>query len=355
MLVSIIMPVYNAEKFLCNSLNSAVAQTYSNIEIILVIDGSTDGSGKICRSFAEKDNRIKIITQENKGPAAARNAGVKIARGDFIFFLDSDDLIKEDTIKILIDEYKKSKSDLILSNFCKLTGNSEIVDQQIAFSPENKLFTNKRKKLLNDDIVNFVRHFLNYPSNHLVSYCWARLYKTSIIKQNSISANEKMRLFEDLVFNLEYLKYVNEVTFINQPLYIYVMHQSHISASMSIINAESLLHDMNIFKIVIREFILQKSDFPGIEKEIGHALIHYTIIFLIRSCRQLNISNKKLIKNEIRKMLKSPIIRESLKYYSPKKGNSRVLPFFMKHKLLFLLMLIAKFKANRRYGRLRKC
>ena len=102
MSVSIIMPVYNAEKFLPRSIESVIHQSYRPIELILVNDGSTDSSEAICRKYALEDPRIKVLSQKNKGPAAARNRGVRQASGDFVFFLDADDFLPEKALEILI-------------------------------------------------------------------------------------------------------------------------------------------------------------------------------------------------------------------------------------------------------------
>ncbi len=126
------------------------------------------------------------------------------------------------------------------------------------------------------------------------------------------------------------------------------MHENHISVSMSIMNSDSLTHDMELFKEKITEFFNDESE---IKKEIGHALTHYVIIFLVRSCMQVTKDNKKKIYEEIGKMINSPIFKESLKYYSPAKGNSRILPFLAKLKLISLIIFFCKYKANKRYGK----
>ncbi len=349
MLISVIIPVYNAEKFLDKSIESVTTQSYRNIELILVNDGSIDNSKKICDDYSLIDDRIKVISQKNNGPASARNTGVRYATGEFIFFLDADDLIKKNALETLVTKYDQYKPDLVMANFNKLENNGEIIKQVVSFNPDNEPFKDQIKELSKRDIVSYVRHFLKHPSNHLISYCWSRLYKSSIIRNNNIFANEKMNLFEDFVFNLEYLKHTDKITFVNDDLYTYVMHNKHISASMSILNSDSLIHDMNIFKEKTEEFFNYSKN---IKKEIGHALTHYAIIFLVRSCRQVNRDNKKKIHDEIDKLIKSNIIQESLKDYSPSKGNSRFLPLLMKSKLTSLIIPFCNYKANKRYGRL---
>ena len=159
-----------------------------------------------------------------------------------------------------------------------------------------------------------------------------------------------MRLFEDFVFNLEYLKHCDKIVFINEPFYTYTRPNNHVTASMAIINSDSLSHDMNAFKIKTAEFL--KSE--NAKKEVGHAIIHHGIIYMIRSCRQIDQDTKDRIYNEINKMIKTPIFVESLKYYSPQKGNSRILPLLARFKLVNLIMMYCQYKANKRYGELKK-
>ena len=356
MRVSVVIPVYNAAMFLEKAVKSVLDQTYKDIELILIDDGSTDDSQKKCEAFTLIDNRVRVVTQENRGPAAARNTGVRHASGDFVFFLDADDYIERTALEKLTSSYEQYRADLVMGNFCKLENNGKILDQGVSFSSENIPFVGKIKVLTTSDIQQYVRHFLKYPSNHLISYCWARLYKLSVIKKEGICANENMRLFEDFAFNLDYLKHTDKVVFVNEPIYTYTMHNSHISASMSIVNGKGLLHDMNIFRERARAFFYEtgidaESGFD-IEQEIGHTLIHYFIIFLVRSCRLLNRSNQKKISDEIKKIIESPLYRESLPNYTPLKGNSRVLPFLTRLKLLRFIMIYCKYKAYKRYGRL---
>ncbi|MDD2889302.1 MAG: glycosyltransferase [bacterium] len=351
--ISVIVPIYNAEKFLNKSIESVINQSYKNIEILLINDGSTDSSEIICNKFALADNRIKVISQKNSGPAAARNAGIRYATGTLVFFLDADDFIEEIALETLVEKYNQYQPDLVMGNFSKLENCGEIIRQNVSFSSDNEPFECQIKELSKTDIVAYVRHFLKHPSNHLISYCWGRLYKLSIIKNNGIFANEDMRLFEDFVFNLDYFRHTNKIVFVNESLYTYTMHNNYISASMTIVNGDSLLHDMNVFENKASEFLQQTNiNAFDIKKDIGHALIHYVIIFFVRSCWQINRYNKKRIYDEIDKIINAPVFKDSLQYYSPSKGNSRILPLLAKLKLVDLIILVCKHKAYKRYGRL---
>ncbi|MBI4652212.1 glycosyltransferase family 2 protein [Candidatus Desantisbacteria bacterium] len=204
MLISVIIPVYNAKKFLNKSIESVKNQSYKDIELILINDGSTDNSLAICNKYALTDSRIKIISQKNSGPAASRNTGLRHAAGTFVYFLDADDFIDKKTIETLVEKHDQYYPGMVMGNFGKLIDYNEIIKQKVSFSPDGVIFTDNIKVLSKADIGNYVRHFFKHPSNHLISYCWGRLYKLSIIKNNNIFSNENMRLFEDFVFNLEY-------------------------------------------------------------------------------------------------------------------------------------------------------
>lgn len=353
-LVSIITPVYNAEKFLEKSIGSVIDQSYEHLELLLVNDGSTDSSEAICQQYSSADKRIKVVSQANSGPAAARNTGLRHATGEYIFFLDADDFIVPDALEKMVKAYSECQPDLVMCNFSKQINAVEVVRQRVSFSPLNEPFEGNTKQLSSTDLVDFVRHFLKHPSNHLISYCWARLYKASIIKEKHIASHEEMRLFEDFVLNLEYISLANNVVFLNDPLYVYVMHGNHISASMAIVNSDSLLHDMRIFKEKAGEFLRLKSNGTlrpeNIAAEIGHALIHYIIIFLVRTCRQVHSGNRRQIQMEIKKLVEAQFVRECLKHYTPQKGNSRIVPLLMKLRLVDMLMSVCRYKANKRYG-----
>lgn len=353
--ISVIMPVYNAEQFLRQSIDSVIGQSYGNFTLILVNDGSTDSSEAICNEYARKDNRVVVVTQKNSGPAAARNTGISRATGDFAFFLDADDRIDAKTFESLIAAYDASRPDIIMGNFCKLESDGSIVDQRVTFAPDGEPFTGDVSVLSKKDIVLYVRHFLKHPSNHLISYCWGRLYDLSIIRNNAISAHGNMRLFEDYVFNLDYLRHCSTVAFVNKPLYTYVMHTSHVSASMDIVNGKSLLHDMGIFRRETELFLAENGVAADvIAKEIGHALTHYVIIFLIRSCRLANKNTWERIRHEITTIISAPIFKESVRQYSPAKGNSRVLPVLAKWGAVDAIIFYCRYKANKRYGKVKK-
>lgn len=126
-LISVIVPVYNVEKYLPKCLESIINQTYKNLEIILVDDGSTDNSAKICNEYAKNDNRIKVYYKANGGQGSARNYGMKIAKGEFVTFIDSDDYIAEDLCEYLLKFLKQNQLDVAMIQDCYIYDKNQIL------------------------------------------------------------------------------------------------------------------------------------------------------------------------------------------------------------------------------------
>ena len=116
-LVSIIIPVYNIKNYITKCIESVISQSYKNLEIILVDDGSSDESGLICDNYAKSDNRIKVIHKKNGGLSDARNVAIDVAKGDFIYFIDGDDYIHHNSISVLIEAYNNTQSDIVTGGF----------------------------------------------------------------------------------------------------------------------------------------------------------------------------------------------------------------------------------------------
>lgn len=354
--VSIVMPVFNAAPFLASSIASVQAQTEASWELILVDDGSTDDSLRLCERYARQDARIRLISQPNGGPSAARNSGVRDAGGEFITFLDADDRLYPDALEKLLAAADAHGADMVLGNFAKQEGDAAPVVQPAVFEPGGAPFHGAAQVLSGLELLDYVRHFLRHPSNHLVSYCWARLYRRAVISQHALQADEAMRLFEDFAFNLDFMARVGKLVFVNAPVYVYVLRSHHMSASMAIFDARQLSRDMQAFRDKIDSFIatLPTGDALAaqVRQEVGHTLVHYAIIFLVRTCRQLDATNRRHIYREIGGLIASPVMRASLPCYEVRPGTSRLVPALMRLGIVPLLAAVCRWKGERRYGKL---
>lgn len=205
-LVSIIVPAYNVEKYIACCLDSILQQTYNNIEIIIVNDGSTDGTLHFIQQYINYSN-VKIVNQENVGLSGARNTGIKYAKGEYICFVDSDDWIEKDTIEKGINSMDKLAVDVILWGYIKEFTQSTM-KQSLAVKKE--VYMENNIHLLYQRIVGPVREQLNHPE-YVDSYitAWGKLYKTSIIRDNNIEFVSTKKIgTEDLLFNIQYFAYV---------------------------------------------------------------------------------------------------------------------------------------------------
>lgn len=209
MLLSIIVPVYNAEKYLRICVDSILAQTFCDFELILVNDGSTDNSENICKEYCEKDSRVRYFYKENGGAASAKNLGIMKARGSFCEFVDSDDYLdKEYTEKMLVGALN-NQADLGVGNIkflIKATNTESFINIDEGFFSIQE-FLGSLKKYLPHAII-------GTPCN--------KIYKLSIIREHSLALNEKLSNNEDTQFNYDYLLYCKSVYVSNTPYYNYV-------------------------------------------------------------------------------------------------------------------------------------
>lgn len=204
-LISVIIPVYNVEKFIRECLDSVLASTYSNLEVILVDDGSKDRSGSICDEYAQNDKRIQVIHQKNMGLSAARNTGMDAAKGEYIFFLDSDDSIRTDYIGKLFDVLNDSDANFAFSDI----ESTKLADTDNIFA--EKITMNKAD----------VEEWLTKPSSReyvLMVVAWNKLYKASLLKNIRFSVG---KLHEDEFFINHILHSVKNAVFIPYKGYIY--------------------------------------------------------------------------------------------------------------------------------------
>ena len=199
-LISIIIPVYNVEQYLGKCLDSVISQTYKNLEIILVDDGSTDNSGKICDEYALKDNRIKVIHKKNAGVSIARNTGLNITRGDYIGFVDGDDYIECDMYETLLKKILETNSKLVVCNWFEGTENNWV---------ENKIFPKKEMLTTNEALESF----------YWCMFSWNKLFDKSIIK--NILFPENCGYGEDILVCLEAYKKAEMIISFNEPKYYY--------------------------------------------------------------------------------------------------------------------------------------
>ncbi len=208
MKLSVIIPVYNSQKFLNTCIESVVNQTYSNLELIIINDGSTDESGKICDEWAKRDSRIKVYHQKNSGVSAARNKGIELATGNYIAFVDSDDLVTDNWLETTAKEAELNNCDIICYRFNKRNSDEDYFITDFIATNQSDL------RLKFNDIFEV----------GVGSVC-TQIYKRELLKTNNIIFNHKIVLNEETFFNLECFKKMKSFQYINNVLYFYTENQ----------------------------------------------------------------------------------------------------------------------------------
>lgn len=257
-LISVIVPAYNAAIYIEKCVESICNQSYSNIEVILIDDGSTDSSGKICDHYAEKDGRVKVVHKNNGGVSSARNVGIEIATGDFLMFVDSDDSMELNAVAILMDVISNSDDiDFIVSSYFDVYSDNE----------------RKIKKIVEHDIEIDEQELNSFCSDNYLMFTtpWAKLYKTKIISDNGLRFDETVKYGEDMIFNMQYLKHTKHIKLINSPIYNYKLIVSGSSQT-------KYFPDMADFRIRTFEAVkgVVSSDCEGVAlKFLATGLGHY--------------------------------------------------------------------------------
>lgn len=207
-LISVIIPVYNNEKYIEGAVNSLINQTYKNIEIIVVNDGSKDNTQQKLDALGKRDKRVKVINKENGGVSSARNAGLDAADGELIAFLDSDDEYLPNALETMLSELDDDADMLV----CSL----------------RKIWNKAHDDRYEDMVISKQELYDNYFSySGAIHYCCANLYRAEIIKKNNLRFNEKVHFSEDYEFNLSYIKCAeNNIKISSKIVYCYMMYRS---------------------------------------------------------------------------------------------------------------------------------
>lgn len=232
--VSVIVPVYNAEKTIAVCLDSILGQTYRDLEVLLIDDGSVDGSAAICNEYASRDNRVTVFLQPNGGVSSARNKGIEHSKGEYILFVDSDDYLEPDCLSTLLDEVP---ADLTYMSSNVHYGTGDIT----SFHLRASYLTDK------DEIEKEIMHLKENPQYYVYfGYTWNKLFRSDIIKQNNIRFIERLSFYEDDAFTLEYFRYVKTLKTLPDCLYNYVVSDTGLTAANNSCEEYEKLIDTNL-------------------------------------------------------------------------------------------------------------
>ncbi len=323
-MISVIIPVYNAEKWIENCIDSLLAQSYDNFEILLVNDGSTDGSGELCARLADTNEKISFFNKENGGAASARNLGIDNAKGEYIAFIDADDTVHKDFLLKLHNAAVENKAQLVMCDFIKHThDNSFPFEQPIRGGIYDK-------EQIKAELFPCLIMFDNLEFPPTISNCVC-LFEHSLLKDNGIKYPE-VRLCEDSYFGSVALYNANRFVYLKgQHLYNYLYHPSSVSHSFDSKKAEQRWDSFIKLNDAYGKYFCGKEAI--FKKQIKYNMLYFTL-------NQLSfLNNLKLPLTEhvkcVKALLNEDKVRESLKDLKiPKVSQKlRLYIWFIKHRM----------------------
>lgn len=237
-LISVIIPIYNVEKYLKKCIDSVLMQSYENLQIILVDDGSTDGSSKICDEYAKFDNRILVIHKKNGGLSSARNAGLKEARGNYITFLDSDDYVNATVYQELYMALQKRKDRIACTNFRRVDEAGKIYD---------KIDPHSNMEILSN--IQYLRELLLHIGD--TSTC-TKLFPKEVLKDKFFNED---KLNEDFLFMVDLITCFKEIVYTGSVGYFYLIRENSISSGYGKAIEDMALNAINVNKIIQKDYI----------------------------------------------------------------------------------------------------
>ena len=333
--ISIIVPVFNAENVLIRCVDSILSQTYTNFELLLINDGSTDKSGIICEKYKSTDGRIKYFYQKNAGVSAARNKGIEVSTGDFVSFIDADDYVDSKYLAAFFQVEDDLRNSLVVQGFVKefKSGGTDII------KGEEKVYSAE----------DFSAFFSSLSFIRRMPFPFSKLYDAKIIRDKGILFNTNIHFGEDLIFILDYLPYVLKVVVVSESLYNYVQTDG------------SLSHKWNSYESEIERFYVVKKQLDSIHKKYN--LTDKVISFhnsyisrhLVRAFNALYMSPNKKTKKERILILREHFGSETLSIikncYIPNRKQETIFKLLFSRKLALItdtyLLLTNKYKISK--------
>lgn len=352
--VSVIVPVYNASSYIPQCIESLLNQTYQNIEIILINDGSTDDSLSICESYAEKDRRIIVHSIKNSGVSTARNVGMNIATGDYITFVDSDDWAELNMLEYAVTKLKKTESDIVIWSYFKNYYKNEV---KLPLIPGgNQVFDHEK------DILYLKAIYGRYDENIVITEgvsvgtVWCKLYKKDLLDKNNLKFIPALTRAQDTVFSINAFSYAKKISYFDENLYHYRISNSSTTSGTRFI--QDTKKPFNLLLDEYKKFIQKQGDRKGYDvvfnaRTIQVLLWHLEHYYFHDRYQKGVLNRRKEIVNLIKtEPYKTALLNVDSKFL-PKK--EKVMSMLLKRKLVLTFYLIytlhgkvEKFR-NRRY------
>lgn len=289
-IVSVVIPVYNVECYIDECLDSVCKQTYSSIEIICIDDGSTDNSLTILKKYAEQDERIRIIEKTNGGLSSARNAGLRYCTGDYVIFIDSDDILVPNGIETMLSYVAKTQSDILVFG-AQLFPKEAIINEQIA-----KLLSPKYGTYTNEEIIE--KAIFDIGCCNI--FVWNKIYKRTLFS-SVVSFDERILLGEDRCFLFDIFPFAKRVTIIEDKLYMY--RQKIATSLTGSYRDKQFERTQWKLRIIEHVFNMWYNHIPSITSVAKQRLLRWSTEYIDRSVLGLSLEQTASIKKELASIL----------------------------------------------------
>ena len=294
--ISIIVPIYNVEKYLRRCVDSILSQTYQNIEVILVDDGATDSSPSICDEYSEKDKRVRVVHKQNGGLSSARNAGLDIATGEYIGFVDSDDFIEKDMYENLVKEISGDKSSIANCMYVRYYDSGETSPSRVPHTKDEDI-----------EILDFLKELLLHTGD--VSVC-SKLFPKEVIGSIRFPLG---KLNEDLIFITEIIENAKKIKFVGQVGYYYYVREGSISAKYG-----KTFIDMQKNSLWMLGYVREK--YPNLKIVALRFALYQNMAYLLavpkseaKKNNETYISAVKFVRKNFFSVLKNPYLKKKEK------------------------------------------
>ena len=340
--VSVVIPVYNVEKYIDDCVKTVCAQTLKEIEIILVDDGSTDNGAAVCEQWVQKDARVRLIRQPNQGVSVARNKGIETARGEWIAFIDSDDWIDEGYLEVLYETAVKNQADVGLCGFYY-----DYPDQMVArWHFEKDMLFKGRDEVSQIQIQILAKNMSRVKNNSgdIVGAPWCKLFNTRFLRDNELRFIPGLRRSQDVVFNLYSFEKAQTVAYVNKQLYHYRQNQESICRTFSkkiLSDVDNYLREMKKFiGIYHKEDVIFKEAFKvKVTTSVYKCLFQYFF-------DERYPGSRREMKEELKQYLDQGGFRESIRdvKYKNLELTEKVFAFCLKHELIGILQMLVRMR-----------
>lgn len=329
--ISVIVPVYNVKQYLERCVKSITSQTYNNLEIILIDDGSTDGSGEVCNKFTDK--RIKVVHKQNQGLGLTRNVGIDNATGKYMVFVDSDDYLDKTMIENLYNNLVLNNADTCIGGFKRVFKN-KVISNVNPYA--GKTFSNSQ---IIENVLAKMLGKANKIDDHIEMSVWKVLFSTSVIQQNKIYfPSERKFISEDIIFDTEYYSKCRRVCMSDDIGYNYCDNDNSLTTKY---NPDRFKLQMMLFE-ELKERTISLGIYDSVKQRLYNTLIANT-----RYCMKLIVkfnSRNEALKS-IRIILNNPVLKVIVLEYSIKENyKSEIINYLIKKKKADLLYLIMYMK-----------